>query len=480
MKIPRFLPAFLFCLFLATSPGSPLFPSPAAAEEGFLSGAAAIDITPDQWPVALRGGFTPKPATEAHDPLTARAIAFQNGGGRAVIATIDAVGISRETCDAMKDLAAQATGWDPANILIAATHSHSAPSPSKGSSNPVEQAYQERALNGMVEAIKTAIGNLKPAAAGWGRDEVPEEVFNRRYYLKEGTMPLNPFGEMDQVKMNPSHRDIEKAAGPVDPQVSVLDIRARKGNQPLAFIGNYPLHYVGATSGQVSADYFGEYARLMPSRVRNAPGSFVAMLTNGTSGDINNIDFYDNRPPREPFEQIRLVAAKVADASWRATRDIDYHPDATVAMLQREVTLHYRLPSEEQIQRAKEILALTEKDQEKLPRLAAIYANRTLNQAENPETVDVIVQAIRVGDQAIVSMPFEVLVEIGLEIKEKSPFPHTFIIELANGSYGYLPPPRQHELGGYETWLGTNKVAKDSSEILTRNLLEMLAELHGG
>jgi hypothetical protein len=74
-------------------------------------------------------------------------------------------------------------------------------------------------------------------------------------------------------------------------------------------------------------------------------------------------------------------------------------------------------------------------------------------------------------------MRFEVLVEIGLEIKEKSPFPRTFLIELANGGYGYLPPPHQHELGGYETWLGTARFEEDSSVILTQNLLEMLEEL---
>jgi hypothetical protein len=94
-----------------------------------------------------------------------------------------------------------------------------------------------------------------------------------------------------------------------------------------------------------------------------------------------------------------------------------------------------------------------------------------------PRTEKVIIQAIRIGDQAIVSMPFEVLVEIGLEIKDKSPFPHTFLIELANGGYGYLPPPNQHELGGYETWLGTSRFLPNASTLLTRNLLEMLKEL---
>ncbi|MFT6617917.1 MAG: hypothetical protein ACJASX_000804, partial [Limisphaerales bacterium] len=96
---------------------------------------------------------------------------------------------------------------------------------------------------------------------------------------------------------------------------------------------------------------------------------------------------------------------------------------------------------------------------------------------DSPKSEGVLVQALRIGDQAIVTMPFEVLVEIGLEIKEKSPFPKTFLIELANGGYGYLPPPNQHKLGGYETWLGTSRFAPESSDVLIANLLEMLAEL---
>ena len=69
------------------------------------------------------------------------------------------------------------------------------------------------------------------------------------------------------------------------------------------------------------------------------------------------------------------------------------------------------------------------------------------------------------------------LAEIGLNLKEKSPFGDTFVMELANGAQGYLPTPRQHKLGGYETWFTTNRVQVDASDIISRNLLEMLADL---
>jgi neutral ceramidase len=458
-----------------------LVPATLAEDNGLRAGTAVVDVTPQEWPLVLRGSFFPKPAKTSHDPLHVRALAFENGTGRAVIVIVDVIGISRETLDPVKKRAAEATGWQTDQMLIAATHTHSAPSSSESGSAP-QVAFGKRLADGMVEAIEKAVGSLQPAQVGFGSGQVPDEVFNRRWYLQEGTMPLNPFGELDRVKMNPNRNHIVKPAGPTDPEVCIVDVRTLR-NKPLGLLANYALHYVGAINigeRQVSADYFGEFARIMPWRLRAmSSDNFVAMLSNGPCADVNNIDFHGKRAPRQPFEQIRIVAAKVADASWRASRGIgEYFSDAQVAMLQREVPLDWRKPSQELKERAKRILAMSKEEQAKLPRLATNYAQRTLSQEKHEGKADCLVHAIRIGDQAIVSFPFETFVETGLEIKKKSPFKHTFVIELANGSYGYLPTPKQHELGGYETWLGTNKVQKNGSDLLTRNLLEMLNELH--
>jgi hypothetical protein len=121
----------------------------------------------------------------------------------------------------------------------------------------------------------------------------------------------------------------------------------------------------------------------MPSRV-NGDTNFVAMMSNGASGDINNIPFLVGRPPREPFEQIRIVAQKAADTSWFALRKIEkYNPNARLGMLQREVTLKYRRPTAEQVAEAKAVLAIKDKaEREKLPRLAENYARSTIAAAE--------------------------------------------------------------------------------------------------
>lgn len=94
-----------------------------------------------------------------------------------------------------------------------------------------------------------------------------------------------------------------------------------------------------------------------------------------------------------------------------------------------------------------------------------------------PPRIEVVLQALRIGDLAIATLPFEVLVEIGLEIKAKSPFAQTFTTALANGSEGYLPTVHQHQLGGYETWLGTNQVEVQAAPKMVDALLDMLVRL---
>ena len=454
---------------------------------GLYAGTAAVDITPDVFPMQLRSGAS----KYVHDPFFVRAVAFQNGEGRAVIALMDAIGVGREMCDQAKAIAAAKTGWKVEQMLVSGTHTHTAPK--GGDTSPGRIAYEKKRREGLAAALIEAIESLQPAKVGFGSDEEPTEVYNRRYFLKDGTMDKNPLGGYDQVRTNAPRQNLLKAAGPTDPEVSVVDVRTRnKGGRPLGLIANYSLHYVGGIPkvieddgkvvGMASADYYGEFARVMPYRIggSNPPENFVAFMTNGTSGDITNSDFHSTRAPRAPFEQIRIVAAKTADAAWRAVKKIEtYDEDPLVAMRQREVTLNYRVPSDEDVQKALALLELPRKEQQAINGRTESVARNTVTYAgpERPEPEPVIIQAIRIGDQAIVSMPFEVLVEIGLEIKDKSPFPHTFTIELANGGYGYLPPPNQHKLGGYETWLGTSRFEENASVILTDNLLEMLGEL---
>jgi len=449
----------------------------------FRAGAFAADITPQQFPLNMPGGFSANLAESAHDPLHARALVLEDHATTIAMVVVDNLGLSPALIVEAKQLASQKTGIPVEKILVSSTHTHSAPSSGGGKVGSPEAAYLQRLLDGIVESIVKAHETRRPATAGAASHPLPEEVFNRRWYLKPGKMTPNPFGKLDEVRMNPGTDPdtIDRPAGPTDPDFLVLSVQDEK-RQQIALYASYALHYVGATPPkQVSADYFGEFARLMPSRLRG-DGTMVAMLANGASGDINNIPFTVTRPPRETFEQVRIVAQKAADAAWFAHRHITTHdPAPKLGMVERLVNLRYRRPAKEDIAAARTVLGTKVKEEiDALPRLAQHYAASVLAAAErSEETLTVPVQAIRVGDLAICGLPFEVLVEIGLELREKSPFAETMVIGLANGRHGYLPNPSQHALGGYETWLGTNTVEVDSSEILTKQLLEMLGELKG-
>jgi hypothetical protein len=448
-------------------------------------GTACLDVSPTVTPFQLRSGKS----SFVHDPLHVRAVAFECGEGRAVICLIDAIGIGREMSDIAKSRAAEKSGWNPEDMLICATHTHTAPKGGEGM--PGREAYEKLKYEKLEEAIVQAIQSMEPARVGFSSEDEPSEVRNRRWFLQPGTMPPNPLGEQEQVKTNANRNHLVKPAGPIDPEICVIDVRTNR-HKPLALIANYALHYVGGVPkkadengrevGMASADYFGEFSRIMPYRLGgvNPPANFVALMTNGASGDINNLVFTGSRAPRSPFEQIRIVASKTADASWRAVRKIEnYDTKPLIATRQREVDLPYREPNEREISLAKDLLNRTRQEREAINSRTTSVATRVIEYAkpEHPRTEPVLIQAFRIGDQAIVSMPFEVLVEIGLEIKKKSPFEHTFLIELANGGYGYLPPPNQHKLGGYETWPGTSRFQPQSSEILIKHLLEMLQEL---
>ncbi len=203
-------------------------------------------------------------------------------------------------------------------------------------------------------------------------------------------------------------------------------------------------------------------------------------MSNGTSGDINNIKFVNSfpqprQPRKKPFEQIRYVAGSVADEVFRVYSGTKHGESITLAMTERELTLDVRKPTAEQLQRAEKVLA--EPDESKLPSYAKVYAEYALELAEMPPTDDIILQAIRIGDVGITSIPCEVFAEIGLDIKKRSPLKPSFTIELANGWNRYLPTPRQHRLGGYETWLGTAILEIQASEKIEHVLLDLLRDV---
>ena len=440
-----------------------------------------MDVTPTQFPVSMVGSFSDRKATSAHDPLAVRCLVLESGDVRVALAVVDVCILPREVCDEAKRLAAASTGIRPDHMLIAATHTHSAPPTTVLNDIPVDPEYPKLLAQKTAKAMEQAARRLAPATVGWGSAQVPEEVFNRRWIMKEGTVRPNPFGALDRVRTNPGvgNPDLVRPAGPTDPDVSVLSVQSAAG-RPVALLANYSLHYVGdVPAGTVSADYFGEFCRQVEARLaRNGETPPLAILTNGTSGDINNIDFRNARKRGEVFSQIRRVAGRIAEAALKVDGQIEHRDRLPLAMAEREIDLAVRKPSAVELERAKELLARP--DDKGLPPLARYYAQQAVRLSRYPDTVKIKLQALRIGELGIAAIPCEVFAEIGLEIKRRSPLKPTFIIELANGYNGYLPTPEQHGLGGYETWAATSSYLETgASRKIATTVLELLGQVAG-
>ncbi|MEY4940394.1 MAG: hypothetical protein RIQ93_2129, partial [Verrucomicrobiota bacterium] len=367
------------------------------------------------------------------------------------------------------------------NMMMSATHTHSAVS-ARGSTpfafRTTLDEYQTFLARRIADGIRRAVNNLEPARIAWGSGQVPHQVFNRRWLLKEGSTAVNPFGGQDRVVMNPGNRpDRLKPAGPTNPEVYFISVQSTSG-RPIALLANYWLHYVGGVgAGQISADYFGAFAdriqELIGGDRQNPP--FVGIMANGPCGDVTNNDYGFNPAPTRTYaanERIRIVANDVAQEVLRVQRATPHRDWVELKAAQTELALGMRHPTPEMVQRAREILA-------RPPTTSPIhqreidYAHRTIYAKDWPEQVSVILQTFRIGDLGVAAIPFETFTATGLEIKAKSPFKDTFTIELANGGYGYLPTPDQVELGGYETWLGTNRVEKEASSKITDQILDL-------
>ncbi len=449
------------------------------ASAGVRAGAFAQDVTPEKFPISVNGGFADRQATQANDRLHARCLVLDDGKTPLALVVVDSCMIPRELMDEAKQRASQRTGIPTTHILISATHTHSAPTVAGVFQSDPDADYVKFLPAKIAEGIEQAYCRLAPAKIGWATVDNPRQLFNRRWKMKPGTIDANPFGgTTDQVRMNPGyqHPGLIEPAGPIDPQIVILSVQRANG-EPLALLAVYSLHYVGGNP-QLSADYFGAFAERLSALLapQQKAGEFVAMLANGTSGDVNNINFAGPAPTgRKPGEQIRLVAEDVAQSVKQVYGSIVHREQMTFAVAQTEIELGVRRPNAAEVQRAKEILASAPKP---LKTSAQVYARETVLLEQYPPTVQCKLQAMRIGELGITGIPCEVFTEIGLEIKKRSPLKPTAVISLANGYNGYLPTPRQHQLGGYETWRARSSYLEvNASEKITATVMDLLGQV---
>ena len=434
--MPRFIVVAL--LFVLGPAGRP-------ADPALRAGAAAVDVTPERFPVVVNCGFAEATGTAARDRLHARALVLDDGTTRLAIVVVDNCMMPREFLDPVKDLVAAETKIPVDRQLIAATHTHTAPSVMGCLGSDPDPVYAEFLRRQLVRAVQQAAANQAPARAGWAVVDAAPLTNNRQWVLRSDKTRADPFGDLTvRSNMHPGYLnpDFVGPSGPTDPGLSVLSVQTADG-KPLAVLSNFSMHYFG--SAPVSADYFGRVCADVERRVGGGQQGFVALHSQGTAGDLHWMDY----GKAEANPGIEKYATSVTDKVVEAVGRVTYKSDVSLAMAETKLAVGRRVPDAARLAWAQKIVAGLKGAKPKTQ--PEIYAREAALLAADPRR-ELKVQAVRIGDLGIAAIPNEVFALTGLKIKAQSPLRPTFNVELANGSEGYIPPAEQHALGGYTTW----------------------------
>ena len=431
-----------------------LLPTAPAANAEFRAGTAVVDVTPERFPVLVSGGFFSRSADSAQTPLKARAIVLDDGRERLAIVVVDNLMMPRPLLDEAKQLAAKRTRIRADRMLVAATHTHSAPSAMGCLGTDADPRYVTFLRDKLVEALVAAEANLEPARVGWATANAAEYTAVRRWILRPDRVGKDPFGNPTVRANMHAARDWDDAvgpSGPEDPELSLISIQTRDG-RPMAVLANFSMHYFGE-SQPLSADYFGLFSEGLRNRLaKGEPADrspFVGIMSHGCSGDIWCRDYMIPESEAGSGPTIETYTRGLLEIALSAHAAITYRDDVDLAMSEARMELRYRVPDSERLEWARRVV---DEMGERLPStLQEVYAREQILLHER-RSAEIVVQALRIGDIAVAAVPTETYALTGLKLKLRSPLERTMVIELANGADGYVPPPEQHLLGGYNTW----------------------------
>jgi hypothetical protein len=418
------------------------------------AGAAAVDITPRELPVLVNGSFGARRVSAVEDPLYARCLVLEDETERIALIAVDSCMIPRSIVDLAKKEIESATGIARDRILISATHTHSAPSVMNDclgtNSNP---EYERFLIIHLAEVVSQALSNIQDAEIGSTVRDAEEFTHCRQWILRPDKTLKNPFGEQTvraNISGNRGYQDPNciGPTGPSDPALTLISLRTLTG-KPIAVMANFSTHHYRGGFKAISADHFGRFCKKVEESLGKNPDGPppIAVFFQGTSGDQMWMDYSEPKSEQKNFEEYSEGLAKLA---IDALPTLEYRRSVPLKMAQQTLTLKWRVPDESRLNWAREVLA---KADEKQP-LPQIYAQQALL-LNTLDDAELVLQAVRIGDLGIAAIPNEVYALTGLKIKAQSPLPTTMNIGLANGAFGYIPPPEQHFLGGYTTWPAT-------------------------
>ena len=440
----------------------------ATVHAAFRAGAAAVRITPDK-PMPMAGYYSTRFSTNTHDELWAKAIVIEQDGTRAALVVCDLISLPRTVVVQAREIISRSTKVPGGNVMISATHSHTGPVLDTGSSRKavdgagleVVREYTARLPEKIAESVRMAEAALQWAQLSVAHEQEDHLSHNRRYHMRDGTVGWNP------GKLN---TNIVRAAGPIDPDVAVLYFESLRAS-PIATYVNFAMHPDTVGGLEYSADYAFTLSKILGE---HKDTNMVTVFANGACGNINHVDVQWTGAQKGHVEAARLGTILAGNVFKAYTRASNVEPQSLRVRSELiKLPLPPLKPGEVEAARAMAARVGTTNAPKFLEQVNAFKVLDVAARQGEPHAVEM--QVITLGnDVAWVSLPGEIFVELGLEIKSKSPFRHTFIAELANGAIGYIPNSKAYDEGNYEPM--SARCAKGSGEMLVESALKLLTE----
>ena len=464
-------------------------------------GMAESDITPPVgFPIA--GYYHERLADGTTDPLKAKAIVFRDANSSAALVVCDLIGIATDLSREVRKRAAEKTGIPAANIVISATHSHTAPDYMREiwlrlgneKQEPLRAEYIDKLINGLVDVIAKASAAAKPATLRCGSaTQTTPVAFNRRFVMRDGSV---------KTWQNFQNPEVVRPAGPIDPEIGVLAVgwdsvptKLEKGagteSQPTGILSNFALHLDTVGGLKWSADY----PCFIEQALRKATGSeVISIFGTGCCGDINHAN-----PRSKDRNKADFIGGSIGESIHTQLGQLVPLERTDLVVKSRVVKLPLQDATKEEVAHSIQILdAANRKEKVEFFDHVTAYKKLMLDQLRHCEphantaehitwglsrslagigdTLPVDVTVMTLGrDVAIVCLPGEVFVELGLAIKQGSPFRTTLVIELSNSVETiYIPNRAAYAGGSYEV---TNSALQPGAgEMLVETALGLLRE----
>ena len=501
-----------------------------AGSDPLRIGWATVDITPDR-PVVLRGQFHARVSEGVLDPVTATALALEAvkkdaAQDWAILVSCDLVNIGDELRNRVREHVRTALpDLDPMKVFLNATHTHTAPA--FGSRSQARNAalakeygwdlpaawadwgtelpamsgleYRDFAAARIATAVEQAWRNREPGGIGFGLGSAVVG-HNRLTVYDSGKSQM--YGATDRS-------DFSHVEGYEDHSVGLLFTWDRDKTLTGVVVNVACPSQCSESLYQISADFWHDTRQELRRRL----GQQLFVLPQAAAAGDQSPHLIGRRSPRENAEQRmeritgrnrrQQIATRLADAVTsilsHIEKTIDWNP--TFAHRVAQVELTRRLISAEDVasavsesepwrQRYEELCRGIEADPEtrhkkrwytditrayRRTMRGADVRDRFELQQEHPK-LSYEVHVLRIGDMAIATNPFELYLDYGIRIQQRSPTVQTFVIQLA-GAGTYLPTRRSIVGGAYGAVPASTAIGPEGGRELVEQTLALIESL---